>query len=86
MQAVCFEPGSDFRFLSVGAEPGLYSWDLSGEIASRASCSSPSIFSVATMALPSGGQLVAAGGSACTIDLFTDPSHRTVTLTLPNGA
>ena len=58
-QAVCFEPSSDFRFFSVGAEPGLYAWDLSGEIASRACCSSPSVFSVATMARPGGGQLVA---------------------------
>jgi WD40 repeat protein len=29
-QAVCFEHGSDFRFLSVGAEPALYSWNLTG--------------------------------------------------------
>ncbi|KAL1518734.1 hypothetical protein AB1Y20_003019 [Prymnesium parvum] len=84
-QAVCFEAASEFRFFSVGAEPGLYSWDLSGHLDSRATCSSPSVFSVAAAALPGGGQIVAAGGVDCTVDLFTDPSHRAVTISMPSG-
>jgi len=82
-QAVCFEQGSDFRFISVGAEPALYSWNLTGELNCRAACSNPSVYAIATQPFGEGGHLIAAAGAAGHIDLFTDASHRSVTLKLP---
>ena len=79
--AACFEPGSDFHLVSIGAEPGLYHWQLTGELETRATCSSPSALGLAISKLPGGGDpVIAVGGSAGTVDLFTDTSHRAFTL------
>lgn len=79
--AVCFEPGSDFSLVSVGAESALYSWRLTGELETRAACSSPSALGLAVQRLPGGHQkVIAVGGSTGSVDVFTDTSHRAFTL------
>ena len=78
--ACTFEPGSDFHLLSVGAEAGLYHWKLTGELETRATCSSPSALGLATARTPAGTRVIAVGGSAGTVDIFNDPSHRAFTL------
>lgn len=81
--AVCFEPGSDFHLVSVGAEPGLYRWALTGELETRATCSSPSALGLAVSKRADGAKTIAVGGSGGTVDIFaTDTSHRAFTLTL----
>ena len=80
--AVCFEPGSDFHLVSVGAEPGLYRWTLTGELETRATCSSPSALGLAVSKRPGGTKAIAVGGSQGTVDVFADTSHRAFTLTL----
>jgi len=79
--AACFEPGSDFHLISVGAEPGLYQWQLTGVLETRATCSSPSALGLAISKLPNTReQVIAVGGSGGTVDIFTDTSHRAFTL------
>ena len=81
--AVCFEPGSDFHLVSVGAEPGLYRWALTGELETRATCSSPSALGLAVSRRSDGAKTIAVGGSSGTVDIFSaDTSHRAFTLTL----
>ena len=81
--AACFEPHSDFHFVSVGAESALYRWRLTGELETRAICSSPSCLGLAVAPRPGGAKAIAVGGSAGTVDVFTDTSHREYTLFLP---
>jgi THO complex subunit 6 len=81
--AARFEPSSDFHFVSVGAESGLYRWRLTGELETRATCSSPSALGLAASARPGGAKAIAVGGSAGTVDVFEDTSHRAFTLCLP---
>ena len=82
--AACFAPASDFHVISVGAEPGLYHWHLTGELETRATCSSPSALGLAISKASSGAeQLIAVGGSAGTVDVFTDTSHKAFTMRLP---
>ena len=80
--AVCFEPGSDFHLVSVGAESGLYRWTLTGELETRATCSSPSALGLAVSKRPGATKAIAVGGSAGSVDLFADTSHRAFTLCL----
>ena len=77
--ACSFEPGSDFHIVSTGAEAGLYHWRLTGELETRATCSSDSALGLAIS--KRGG--VAVGGSAGTIDVFYERSHRAFTLCIP---
>ena len=53
-----------------------------GELETRATCSSPTAMGLAITRLPSGAQVIAVGGSAGTVDIFTDTSHRAFTLRL----
>ena len=82
--AAAFEPGSDFHVVSIGAESGLYHWRLTGELETRATCSSPTALGLAISGKvggkESGQQVIAVGGSAGTVDVFTDLSHRAFTL------
>lgn len=79
--ACCFEPGSDFHLVSVGAEPGLYHWRLTGELETRATCSSPSALGLAIGRRRSDDtRVIAVGGSEGTVDMFQETSHRAFTL------
>ena len=78
--AACFLPGSDFNVVSIGSESALYSWRLTGELETRAACSSPTALGLSVNQLRGGAQVVAVGGSAGTVDIFTDTSHRAFTL------
>ena len=78
--AACFLPGSDFNVVSIGSESALYSWRLTGELETRAACSSPTALGLSVNQLTGGAQVVAVGGSAGTVDIFTDTSHRAFTL------
>ena len=64
----------------MGAEPGLYRWRLTGELETRATCSSPSALGLASARLPGGAKVIAVGGSAGTVDIFTDTAFPTFTL------
>ena len=80
--AAAFEPGSDFHIISIGAECGLYHWRITGELETRATCSSPTALGLA-ISHPSGGaRTIAVGGSAGTVDIFRETSHRALTLNL----
>lgn len=80
--AAAFEPASDFHIVSVGAESGLYHWRLTGELETRATCSSPTALGLAISKPADGDATIAVGGSAGTVDIFTDQSHRAFTLTV----
>ena len=78
-QALCFEAGAGAAVLSVGAEAALYRWKLTGECATRATTSSPSVWALATHATAAdGAPLVATAGASAALDLFVDPSHRAI--------
>lgn len=66
----------------MGAECGLYNWKLTGELETRATCSSASALALATSRIPGSadGKMVAVGGSEGTVDIFVDTSHRAFTL------
>ena len=82
-QAVCFEPASKASVLSVGAEPGMYHWALTGKLHTRATCSSPSAFGLAACRTAEGGPLVAVGGTSPTVDIYRELSHRALALAVP---
>ena len=82
-QAVAFMPGSDSQLVSVGAEACVYHWKITGALQTRAACSSPSAFSLATRPLDDGGCLAAVGGVGGTVDLFYDMSFSQFTVKCP---
>ena len=69
----------------MGAESALYSWKLTGELQTRASTSSATTYALALRPSNGGGgpHTVAVGGSAETVDVFIDPSHRAYALAVP---
>uniref|UniRef100_A0A7S4ET24 Guanine nucleotide-binding protein subunit beta-like protein n=1 Tax=Chrysotila carterae TaxID=13221 RepID=A0A7S4ET24_CHRCT len=79
-QAVAFLPHSDARLVSIGAEKSVYTWKVTGELETRAACSSPSAFALAARAGADGDVTVAVGGFAPAVDIFYDMSHKAVSL------
>lgn len=84
-QAVCFQPGTDSHVISVGAESNLYHWRVTGELQTRAACSSPSVFGLAAQksAHNPNEHMVVVGGMSAKLDVFTDFSHRAFSMDLP---
>eukprot|EP00967_Tisochrysis_lutea_P063164 scaffold81391_cov44-Tisochrysis_lutea.AAC.2 len=62
--------------------PHRYNWSLTGELHTRALCSSPSVYALSARRFEGRGVVVAAGGSADGVDIFMDTSHRAYTLML----
>eukprot|EP00310_Coccolithus_braarudii_P012909 CAMPEP_0183342592 /NCGR_PEP_ID=MMETSP0164_2-20130417/8681_1 /TAXON_ID=221442 /ORGANISM="Coccolithus pelagicus ssp braarudi, Strain PLY182g" /LENGTH=339 /DNA_ID=CAMNT_0025513231 /DNA_START=34 /DNA_END=1053 /DNA_ORIENTATION=- len=81
-QAVGFL-GTDGHLVSVGAEQGVYHWNVTGELLTRATCCSPSAFALATHS-SNGQEMVAVGGSSPFIDIFSDMSHKLMSVAVPS--
>ena len=66
-----------YQVVSAGSEPALYHWSIGGTLVSKVAASAPSIFAIAYNAAP---RVLATGGYASTVDVFTDFNARAFTL------
>mmetsp|Transcript_15579 Transcript_15579/g.25803 ORF Transcript_15579/g.25803 Transcript_15579/m.25803 type:complete len:354 (-) Transcript_15579:55-1116(-) len=66
---------SDDQILSVGSEPFLYTWRLSGHLVTRVSASSTALFSVSRL-IGQDRRLIAVAGISQTIDGLANPTNK----------